>query len=89
MNDHQKFYSDVTASLRSLRIHMGQNIRSIRQQKRMPLKKLARLSRLHPDTIDHLELGKGEINLTHIIRLAVAMDVAPEKLLVFDHYEER
>jgi len=75
MNEHQYFYKDVTDKLRRLRRRIGENIHVTRKQRKMPLKKLARLSLLNPDLIDRLEIGKGEINLIHLVRLSIALQV--------------
>lgn len=80
MNEHQKFYKEVTRQVRQLRRQIGKNIHAVRMQRGMTLEKLARLSRMRADTIDRLEMGKGEIDLIHIVRLATVMKIEIENL---------
>lgn len=81
MNEHQAFYKEATHKIRSLRRQIGENIHIIRKQRKIPLKKLSRLSQLNADIIDQLEIGKGELNLMHLIRLAIALKVDVTMLL--------
>ena len=66
-----------TVQLRALRQRIGRNIHDLRLKRKPTLEKLSRLSGLHPDTLDRLEMGKNEIGLDHIVRLAAAFKIAP------------
>ncbi len=75
MNDHRAFHKEANRIVRNLRRTIGQNIHERRKQRGVTLQKLANESHLSPDIIDRIELGKGEINLVHIARLAMALQV--------------
>lgn len=70
-----------THLLRHLRLTIGQNLHRLRRDKKMPLGVLAGLSGLPRETIDHYELGKNEITLDHMLRLACALDADVGALL--------
>ena len=65
----------------ALRREIGREIRSQRERQRMPLHKLARLAAVRPERLDHYELGKSEITLNDLFRIACALKVAPGRLL--------
>lgn len=72
-------------ALRDLRRRIGANIHALRLERRLTLSKLARLSGLNSETIDRLEMGKNEVNLEHLVRLAAALRTAPESLVAGGH----
>lgn len=73
--------NEITQKIRALRRRIGENIHDARRRRRMPLEKLARLSGMGADVIDRLEIGKGEIDLMHIVRLSAALEVDVGALL--------
>lgn len=81
MNEQQKFNKEVTYNIRRLRKRIGENIHAVRRLNKIPLENLARLSYLSADSIDRLEIGKGEINLLHIVKLSLALKVETDLLL--------
>ncbi len=56
-----------------IRFIIGQNIRNERTKQKMPLHKLARLSGVNERLLDQYELGKGEITLHHLLKIACAL----------------
>ena len=64
------------------RFTIGQNIHRYRAQQKMPLKKLARLSGVSEHLIDHYELGKNEIGLDELLKIACALEVEVRELLI-------
>ena len=70
--DHKK----IRRNYRDLRRQIGRKIRALRMKQRMPLDRLARRCGLGAETLDRFEMGKNEITLFHIIRIASALDVA-------------
>jgi transcriptional regulator with XRE-family HTH domain len=70
-----------THLLRHFRRIIGYNIHRLRRKQRMPLPKLANMSGVPIEKIDHYELGKNEIPLDHILRIACALDVEVASLL--------
>jgi len=67
--------------LRDLRRSIGQNIHAARLKQKMPLKKLARASGVPEEKLDQYELGKSEITLQDLLRIACAIDANPHALL--------
>jgi transcriptional regulator with XRE-family HTH domain len=61
--------------LRHLRLIIGQNIHALRAQQKMPLRKLSRLSGLPEDRLDQYELGKDEVGVDDLLRIACALGV--------------
>ena len=64
-----------THLLRHLRFTIGQNIHRRRAEQKMPLKKLSRLSGVSELLLDHYELGKNEISLDELLKIAWALNV--------------
>ena len=70
-----------THLFRHLRIIIGQNIHRLRAARRLTLDELAARSGVSQTSIDFYELGKGEIHLNQLLRLACAMEVEVAALL--------
>lgn len=70
-----------THLLRRLRFTIGRNIHQLRLQRRMPLRTLARLSGVPEHRLDHYELGKNEIRLDELLRIACALDAEAVELV--------
>lgn len=64
--------------LRHTRATIGHNIHSLRVRQKMPLAKLAQITRLPEHLLDHYELGKNEIRLEEIVKIACALGVGVE-----------
>lgn len=71
----------TTSLYRDQRRLIGANIHRFRKQKRMTLETLRRASGLSVTTLDCYELGKGNIALFDIVRIAAALGRAPAELL--------
>ncbi len=72
--DQRDYQKAITVKVRETRRQVGANIHTLRLRRGLTLEKLSRLARLAPDTIDRLEMGKGEIGLEHLARLSGALD---------------
>jgi transcriptional regulator with XRE-family HTH domain len=66
--------------LRHLRLTIGHNIHQLRATRKLPLAKLSRLSNIPPESLDHYELGKSEIRLDEMLRIACALDVPLDRI---------
>lgn len=64
-----------TQLLRHLRSTIGRNIHRERSEQKIPLRKLAKLTGVPELLLDHYELGKNEISLDALLRIACALDV--------------
>jgi transcriptional regulator with XRE-family HTH domain len=63
-----------THLLRHLRFTLGQNIHFLRSKQKLPLRKLSRLTGLSEKLLDHYELGKNEIQLDGLLKIACALE---------------
>jgi len=70
-----------THLLRHLRFTIGQNIHRHRSQQRLPLKKLAQLTGISEQLLDQYELGKDEIRLDTLLKIACALRVPVVELM--------
>ncbi len=70
-----------THLLRHLRRTIGFNIHRLRTQRKIPLSVLATLSGLSRDKLDYYELGKGDIALDHMLKIACILDAEVRDLL--------
>ena len=70
-----------TKMLRALRAQIGANIHAARLRRKLVLSKLARLSGVGADMIDRYELGKDEIRLDELLRIACALDLSVAALI--------
>lgn len=71
----------VTNDVRALRRLIGGNIHRLRAQRRLPLAKFADLCHMNMETIDRLEIGKDQIGLEHLARIARALNVGIGELV--------
>ena len=69
--------------LRHLRRVIGRNIHVLRLQRGLPLHKLARITALDDRRIDLYEIGKDEINLNDLFKIACALNKPVSELV--DH----
>jgi len=70
-----------THLLRHKRLIIGQNIHHHRSKQKIPLRRLAKLISLPEALIDQYELGKDEIRLDHLLKIACALGVGVEVFL--------
>lgn len=70
-----------THMLRHLRAVIGRNIHDARVKRKIVLAKLAEISGVREDLIDRYELGKNEIRLDELLRIACAPDLRADALL--------
>ncbi len=64
-----------TQDLRTLQKTIGLNIRRLRTNRRLPLTKLSRQTGISVKRLDYYELGKYQMELEALYRLAVALEV--------------
>jgi len=64
-----------THMLRHLRAQIGENIHRARAEKRLLLRKVAASSGIPEGLIDRYELGKNEIRLDELLRIACVLDI--------------
>ena len=69
-----------THLLRHLRFTIGQNIHKQRVRQKMPLHKLSKLSNIPEKSLDFYELGKGEINIMEMLKIACILQVGTKEL---------
>lgn len=81
MNAHQQFYKTSTQISRKLRGIIGGNIHHLRRDKGLTLGQLSTQARLSERRLDWLEIGKGEVSLNDIARLATALKIDVMELL--------
>lgn len=67
--------------LRHLRFTIGQNIHRRRSKQKLPLKKLAKLTGVSELLLDHYELGKNEIGLDELLKIACALGIDVQELM--------
>lgn len=70
-----------THLLRHLRFTIGQNIHRYRSKQKLPLRKLAKLTGVSELLLDHYELGKNEIALDEMLKIACALGVPITELM--------
>ena len=66
----------------------GNNISDIRRKRRITLKKLGKLTGYRLETLDSFELGKKPIRIEDMVKIANALKVNIEKILVQDKNHE-
>jgi transcriptional regulator with XRE-family HTH domain len=67
--------------LRHLRFTIGQNIHAARLKQKMTLKKLSHLSGVPEDKLDQYELGKNEIRLDQLLKIACSLEMRVRELM--------
>ncbi len=81
MQSDQELYRAARQQLRSVRREIGRVLHCRRQGQGMTLRRLAALTGLNADRLDRLELGKDNLNLVEVARIAVALQVELGPLL--------
>jgi hypothetical protein len=70
-----------THMLRHLRLIIGQNIHRFRAQRELSLRKLASESGVPEELIERYEIGKCDIQLHELLKIACALNVRANALL--------
>ncbi|MEO2237812.1 helix-turn-helix transcriptional regulator [Dorea sp. YH-dor226] len=71
-----------------IRVAYGKAVRTIRQNKKISQEELADLCGLHRTYISDIELGKRNVSLENIDKIAQALQVKKSELFVeVEHYE--
>lgn len=68
-------------NLRRIRKIIGGNIHRCRDRAHMTLEKLARSAGIRTDRLDRIELGRGEVRIEDIVRIAEVLEVAVEEVM--------
>lgn len=84
MHHDKGFQKRVARSTRRMRRQIGSNIRVKRLSQGMTLEVLSRRSGLPVSFIDRVEMGKGEVDLYYIMRLAVVLRMNAVELFLFE-----
>jgi len=71
-----------THFLRRTRFILGRNIHHARLKQKMPLRKLSQLTGISELLLDHYELGKNEIRLDDMLKIACTLKVAVDQLFI-------
>lgn len=72
---------EFSRRLRSLRFQIGQNIHRRRSELRLPLTECAERIGLSPRILDQYEMGKREIELGELLRIAHTLRVHVRELI--------
>ncbi len=67
--------------LRHTRLTIGRNIHQSRVKQKMPLRKLARLTGIPEALLDQFELGKDDIRLEGLVKIACALNFPLPQLM--------
>lgn len=67
--------------LRNLRFNIGQNIHRKRSELHLTLTKFSELTGVSPKILDHYEMGKREIELGELLKIAHVLHVRVKDLL--------
>ena len=64
-------------------IKVGQNIRWLRKNKKLTVSEVAYRSGVEPQNFRKYELGKQEMRISMLIRIAEALETTPSELISF------
>jgi transcriptional regulator with XRE-family HTH domain len=70
-----------THLLRHLRFTIGQNIHRLRAKQELPLGKLSQLTDISRDLLEYYEIGKGDIQLRELLKIACFFGVEVQELM--------
>ncbi|MBO0469483.1 helix-turn-helix transcriptional regulator [Enterococcus sp. DIV0242_7C1] len=66
----------------SLKIIFANNVKAIRQDKKLSQEGLAYVCKLHRTYISDIERGKRNVSIDNIEKIALALEVKPYELLI-------
>lgn len=66
----------------SLRTTFANNVRQIRQEKKLSQEELAFACNLHRTYISDIERGRRNISIDNIEKIAIALEIMPYELLI-------
>lgn len=69
--EHMQAYSKYT--FRDLRSHIGRNIQKLRTERRISLHRLENRTGIPAQLLDYYELGKSEVSLQALLKIACAL----------------
>ncbi len=64
-------------------IKVGRNIRKLRKEKKLTVSEVAYRSGVEPQNFRKYELGKQEMRISMLIRIAEALETTPSELISF------
>jgi transcriptional regulator with XRE-family HTH domain len=78
---HPAATQQIRRDIRRVRFAIGERIHAQRQGRQITLVKMANLTGIPAPVLDRYELGKDDITLLDIVRLARALHMSVEELL--------
>ena len=76
-----KFTKEETKYFRALRKTIGQNILAARRKRNLSLYRLSKEVGINPHNLDLFELGKKQMNIEKLVKIASVLEVEPQNLL--------
>jgi transcriptional regulator with XRE-family HTH domain len=76
------------AEIEIAKIRFGENLRKLRESKKLSLLKLSYNCSIDESKISKIEHGKHNVTLSTILELAKGLEVNPKKLLDLDFFDE-
>lgn len=70
-----------------IRTIVGDNIRGFRHKKNYTQEKLSVLSGLHINYVSSVERGERNVGIVNIVKIAKALKISPERLLIPHSHE--
>ena len=80
-SEHNLSKGFVKQGVRALSRQIGRNIYELRSANRISLKKLSCKTQINRDYLEKIEIGACTVQFYHIVRIANAFNIPPEKLL--------
>ena len=75
--------------IKKLNLAFGENLRKIRDSKKISLLQLSYNCSIDESKISKIEHGRFNIKLSTVFELAKGLDISPEKLLSFSFEQEK
>lgn len=69
-----------THLLRHTRYSIGQQLAEARRKRKMPLETLAKLTGLSLHRLDGYEMGRGDVQLRELLKIACALEIGIDRL---------
>lgn len=76
-----KLSKQETLEIRAIRKTIGANMQAVRMKKKITLQRCARITGISIATLDKYEMGKGELNIPALVKIAGVLEVKLDFLL--------
>lgn len=73
--------------MRNIKILLGKRIKELRKKQVLTQEKLAELAGIETPSLSNIENGKNYPNYETLEKIAVALNVMPYELYIFDYYQ--